>query len=266
MSISENKVSVMGLDGKEKELITIPHVFEIPPRLDLIERAVISTEAAMKQPQGRDPLAGKRNTAVSWHSGHGTGRTPRRQGSGYPGSRNGAFAPNTVGGRLAHPPRSEKVLIKRINKKERRLALLSAISATGRKDLILKRGHLINENLTLPIVIDDKIQTLKKTSQICEIFEKIGLSQELNRITEGVSIRSGKRKLRGHRLKKKKGPLIVIKEDFGIYKAARNIPGVEIVNIVKLNCNQLAPGTHAGRLVVWSQSAFQALQKIEVNL
>ena len=87
----EEKINVLGLDGKEKESIDLPEVFNVPIRLDLIERAVISIEAANKQPQGRDPLAGKRNSAQSWNTGFGVARVPRRKGSGYPDARGAAL-------------------------------------------------------------------------------------------------------------------------------------------------------------------------------
>ena len=156
------KVNVLGLDGKKKESIDLPKVFSIIPRLDLIERAVISTQAAQKQPQGRDPLAGKRNTALSWGTGFATARVPRIRGSGFMTSRNAGFAPGVVGGRLAHPPRAEKITVKRINKKEKHSALLSAISATEKHEFVIKRGHKIDEKTVLPIILDDKLQTIKK--------------------------------------------------------------------------------------------------------
>ncbi|MHA1718767.1 MAG: 50S ribosomal protein L4 [Promethearchaeota archaeon] len=259
------KINVLGLDGKKKGSIDLPNIFSIIPRLDLIERAVNSTQAAQKQPQGRDPLAGKRNTALSWGTGYATARVPRIRGSGFMTSRNAGFAPGVVGGRLAHPPRAEKIITKKINRKEKHLALLSAISATEKPDLVLKRGHKIDKKTSLPIVIDDKIQTIKKTTQIVEILHKIGLTEELERVKNNVSIRAGKGKRRGRKYKKRKGPLIVIKDNFGIYKAARNIPGVEIIKFENLNCNLLAPGTHCGRLTIWTQSAFNQLKKYEVN-
>lgn len=265
MANQKEKISILGLDGKEKESIDLPDVFSITPRLDLIKRAVISTEAAQKQPQGRNPLAGKRNTALSWGTGFASARVPRLRGSGYPGARSAAFAPGVVGGRVAHPPRAEKVTVKRINRKERQLALLSAISATEKRGLVQKRGHAIEKLSSLPIVIDDKLQTLKKTSQVIDVFEKVGLNDELARVKNSITIRAGKGKRRGRKYKKRRGPLVVIKENFGIYKAARNIPGVEVVKIDNLNCNLLAPGTHSGRLVIWTQSAFKSLNKYEVN-
>lgn len=261
-----NKINVYGLDGKKKSKVDMPKVFLITPRFDLIQRAVISTEAAQKQPQGRDPLAGKRNTGESWGTGFAAARVPRIRGSGFSTARNAGFVPGVVGGRLAHPPRAEKVLIKKINKKEKHLALLSAISATSKKDLVQKRGHAVSELDDLPIVIDDKFQTLKKTAQVIEIIEKIGLEQEISRVKGNVKIRAGKGKRRGRKYKKRKGPLIVIKEDFGIVKAARNIPGVEIVGVNNLSCSLLAPGTQCGRLTIWTQSAFNSLQNYEVNI
>ena len=90
------KINILGLDGKIKDTMDLPAVFSIIPRLDLIARAVISTEAAQKQPQGRDPLAGKRNSAEGWGTGQGTARVPRLKGSGYPNARNAAFAPGVL--------------------------------------------------------------------------------------------------------------------------------------------------------------------------
>ncbi len=260
------KINVYGLDGKAKGMVDMPKVFSITPRFDLIQRAVVSTEAAQKQPQGRDPLAGKRNTAKGWGTGFAAARVPRIRGSGFPSARNAAFAPGFLGGRLAHPPRAEKVLIKKINKKEKRLALLSAISATGQKKLVGERGHNVSSIDQLPIVIDDKFQTLKKTAQVIEIFEKLGLENEISRVKDTVKVRAGKGKRRGRKYKKRKGPLIVVKDNFGIVKAARNIPGIDIVNVDNLSCFLLAPGTQCGRLTIWTQSAFNSLQKYEVNM
>ena len=258
----EEKVIVYGLDGKEKETISLPPVFSINPRKDLISRAVRTIELNGKQPQGRDPLAGTKNTASSWGSGFGVARIPRRKGSGYPGARNAAFLPRAVGGRMALPPTSKKIFSKKMNSKEKKLALLNAISATGKKEWVQNRGHKIDKIQSFPLVIDDKIQTIKKTSNILEIFEKLGLIDDVNRAKKGRTIRAGKGKRRGRKYKKKKSILIVIKEDFGIFKAARNLSGVTVVNIKNLNTKNLAPGAFPGRLTLWVQSTFNSLNKL----
>ena len=258
-----NKISILGLDGKEKSTMDLPAVFTVKVRFDLIRRAVISAQAAAKQPQGRDHVAGKRNTAESQGTGLAQARIPRIKGTGFPSSHQAGFAPGTVKGRAAHPPKAEKILIKKINKKERKLALLSAISATGDKDIVAKRGHKVDGIENFPIVIDDKIQTIKKTAQVLDILSSLGMDGDLDRVKTGRSIRAGKGKRRGRKYKRKKGLLIVVKEDFGLYKGARNIPGVDIINIRNLACENLAPGTHCGRLTVWTQSAVKQLEEMK---
>jgi large subunit ribosomal protein L4e len=54
--------------------------------------------------------------------------------------------------------------------------------------------------------------------------------------------------------------LLVVERDEGIRRAARNIPGVEVVQARNLNVESLAPGTHPGRLTVWTESAIKALE------
>ena len=40
-------------------------------------------------------------------------------------------------------------------------------------------------------------------------------------------------------------------------KAARNIPGVEVCHVERLNLLQLCPGGHLGRFVIWTKDAFE---------
>jgi large subunit ribosomal protein L4e len=67
--------------------------------------------------------------------------------------------------------------------------------------------------------------------------------------------------MRGRGKKIGKGPLIVINEDKGVSKAARNLPGVDVTVLRNLNAELLAPGANAGRLVVWVKSAFTSLDE-----
>lgn len=48
----------------------------------------------------------------------------------------------------------------------------------------------------------------------------------------------------------------------GIRKAFRNIPGVDLMNINKINLLKLAPGGHVGRFVIWTKSAFEKLDAL----
>lgn len=42
----------------------------------------------------------------------------------------------------------------------------------------------------------------------------------------------------------------------------RNLPGVEVSSVERLNLLQLAPGGHMGRFVIFTKSAFDSLDKI----
>ncbi len=259
----EKKTTIYSLEASKKETIDRPKVFDIKPRKDLIQKANQSSQSRKKQAQGRDPKAGLRNTAVSWGSGHELSRAPRLKGSGYPTARNVGRVPFAKGGRAGHPIKVDKKLEKRINKKTKKFALISAISASGDRIWVENRGHIIEKIPEIPLVVDDKIQTIKKTDKIYSILSEFGLEQELSKIKESKKIRAGKGKRRGRKYKHRKGFLIVIKDDFGIVKASRNISGADIVKIDNLSIDNLAPGGHPGRLVLWTQSAFNELNKYE---
>jgi large subunit ribosomal protein L4e len=224
------------------------------------------TQSKNKQPQGRDREAGLKNVSEGWGTGYGRSRAPRRKGSGFPTSTNVGRVPFAKGGRRTHPIKSEKVGRKKINKKVNKISIISAISASGDKIWVKKRGHNIEKIPELPLVVDDKIQTIKKTETIYTALCNLGFKEELFKIRKSRKIRSGKGKGRGRRYKSKKGILIIIKDDFGIVKASRNIPGTDIIKLDNLSINKLAPGGVSGRLVLWSQSAFSQLNNYEVSI
>ncbi len=258
------KVNVYDLDGNKKNLVEIPQIFNVKPRRDLIQLASEVSSSKNKQVQGRDKRAGLRNTAKGWGTGHGMSRTPRIKGSGFPTSRNAGRVPFAKGGRRAHPIKTEKIIEKKINKKINKLSIISAISASGDLEWVKKRGHLIKNIPEIPLVIDDKIQTVKKTKFLFTILTELGLAEDLLRAKKGKKIRAGKGKRRGRKYKNKKSVLIVIKEDFGVIKASRNIPGLDIMKMENLSVAHLAPGGLPGRLILWTQSAFNDLQTYEV--
>ncbi|MBS7627495.1 50S ribosomal protein L4, partial [Candidatus Bathyarchaeota archaeon] len=153
-------VRVYNLDGKVVGRIRLPQIFRIPIRPDLIRRAVLALQSHRFQRKGRDPKAGMRTSAESVGVGRGLARVPRIHDS-----TRAAFAPMTVGGRLAHPPRAEKILTKKINKKERLLALASAVAATGSLELMTRRGHVASLK-GLPLVVSDELQSLKRAKDV----------------------------------------------------------------------------------------------------
>lgn len=256
------KIKTYTLKGKaSKESLDLPAQFHTPYRPDIIKRAVLAIQSRRRQPHGVDELAGKRNTAQSWQTGHGRSRMPRVKGSGTSAANKAGFAPGTVGGRVAHPPEARKVLLERINKNENRLAIRSAIAASSNPEFVKARGHRVEKVPHIPLIVSSRLETIETTKEVHETLTALGLGEDLERASNGRSIRAGKGKMRGRKMKTPKSLLIVVGEDKGIGKAARNLPGVDIAEVHGLNAELLAPGTHAGRLVVWTTSAIARLEK-----
>jgi large subunit ribosomal protein L4e len=256
--MAKKTAKVFSLEGKAVGKIELPRVFATPLRPDVIKRAVLAIQSNRLQPQGRDPMAGKRTTAESRGTGSGQARLPRRKTA----AARAAFAPGTVSGRQSHPPTSEKKIVKRIPKKEKRLALFSAIAATASKETVAKRGHSIEDLPQIPLVVSPELEGLKRTKEVEEALIRLGVLSEILRVRDSRKVRAGRGKSRGRKMKQAVGPLIVVTENKGIMKAAGNIPGVDVVAVTNLNPEILAPGTHPGRLTIWTSSAVEELAKL----
>ena len=254
----QKTAEIYDLQGKSTGKITLPKVFSTPLRPDVIKRAVLAIQSNRIQPQGRDPMAGKRTTAESRGTGLGLSRVPRIKGGGG----RAAFAPSTVGGRQPHPPRAEKNIVKNIPKKEAKLALTSAIAATAQKETVASRGHKIENVVQIPLIVDDAIEGLTKAKEVEAAFSSLGIEADITRVRDSRKIRAGKGKRRGRKMKQAIGPLIVVVDDKALVNAASNIPGVEVTTVTNLNTEMLAPGTHPGRLTVWTNGAIEKLNTL----
>jgi large subunit ribosomal protein L4e len=249
---------IFNLKGKSTTKTTLPTAFSTPLRPDVVKRAVLAIQSRRRQPQGRDPMAGKRTSAESRGTGMGMARIPRIKGGGG----TAAFAPGTVGGRQAHPPKAETKIVKRIPKKEARLALLSAIAATASKETVAQRGHEVEDVPQFPMIVTDEMEALTKTKEVEDVLLSLGVMLDIYRVKDSRGIRAGKGKHRGRKMKQAVGPLIVVAENRGITEAASNIPGLDVVTVKNLNTELLAPGTHMGRLTLWTNGAVEQLDKL----
>ncbi len=267
MAASDQKMTgkVIDLEGKEIESVDLPAVFNLPVREDIIARAYTALESHNKQRQGRDPLAGERTTAEAHNppTGQGISRIPRIKGERYSKSGMAGGVASVVSGRLPFPPRSEKVIRKEINKKERRLALACAIAATAKKDMVSRRNHVFTAEL--PIVVSDDLEKISKVKDLKNFLEAIGSRDELQRI----SVRARKRHVNLSSFRKSGvGPLFVVADDSIIGPALNSLGGVSVARANSLSVLDLAPGASAGRLTIWSKGALAALPKplIEVGV
>ncbi|MDD5417962.1 MAG: 50S ribosomal protein L4 [Candidatus Nanoarchaeia archaeon] len=265
--------------GKELKKIALPEQFKEEYRPDLIKKAVVAYQSSGKTPYGADPLAGLRKSSF-WHKRrqkkwrttytHGISRTPKkvlgRPGGGWANVMRfhmfrGATAPHTVGGRRAFPPQADKDILKRINKKENNKAICSAISASALPKIVELRSGYKN----VPVIFESKIESIDKTAKFEELLKKLGMENLLEKASE-KKVRAGKGKTRGRRYKKKIGPLVVVSENCPLLKSARNIAGVDSVKVDRLNPELLAPGTHAGRIVIWSEKAVEKMKEKRLYL
>lgn len=250
--------------GKAK----LPEQFSEPLRPDLIKRAVEALQSSRRQPYGTDPRAGKRYAAklrrrrrdFKGAYGKGISRVPRktmmRRGSQFIWT--GAFAPMTVGGYRAHPPKAYKVFAQKINDKERRKALRSALAATMARELVIARGHKIPQEY--PFIIPSDAEKISKTKEVVQLLKRLGFEQELERTSE-KKVRAGRGRLRGRRYKVRTGLLIVASQKCPLIKAARGIQGFDAVVYRELNAELLAPGRHPGRAALFTQAAIQEIAK-----
>lgn len=86
------------------------------------------------------------------------------------------------------------------------------------------------------------------------------MTDELVKVRKSKKIRTGKGKYRNSRYVMRKGPLIIYSEASKDVKlAARNLPGVDVCNVHRLNILQLAPGGHLGRFCIFTKDAFDEL-------
>ena len=244
------KAQVKSLDGAVSKNIELPEIFSEAYRPDLIKKAVMALQSTRRQPHGTDPFAGIRSSAVGWGSGRGSSHVPRIKN----GSR-AAKVPQAKGGREAHPPKVAKVLIKEINQKEKQKAFRSAVAASVNTELVRGRGHVFEGEV--PVVLEDKFESIGKTAEIITALTSAGVYNDVVKAKDSRKVRAGKGKLRGRRMKQRKSILIVTAEK--PLSAARNLSGVDAVTVDQLNVEHLAPGMLAGRLTVWTEGALTRL-------
>lgn len=261
-------MKIKDIEGKNAGEQKVPKQFEEAVNPDLIKRAVLAVQSSNRQSYGADPEAGKRVSAelsrrrhdYRGSYGHGISRVPRKIMSRRGTRMNwvGALAPGTVGGRKAHPPKTEKIWKKKINRKENKKAIRSALSASLNKEIVAKRGHKVPESY--PFFIDSKFEELAKTKDVIRSLHALGLGNELERSGKR-KIRAGKGKLRGRRYKKVRGPLLIVADECMLLKSAGNITGIKVIKINDINAELLAPGCAPGRLALFTKSAVEKLEK-----
>ena len=265
------------VEAKDGKAITLPEAFSSEVRPDIIRSAVHASRANRRQSYGhrehdgkRAPQPGMKHSVEWWGKGRGVSRIMRKTGQ-----KTGAQNPHTRGGRRAHGPKVDKDWSQKLNSKTRTVARNSAIAASCDSELVSSRGHKFEEGTRFPIIIDDYVESRDGTDEKYEIetiplqystrkfaamMDALGLADDLDRSKQGRTIRAGKGTMRGRKYRTPRSVLLVVAQKGGLDKAARNVPGVDVVTAKDLSAEDLAPGGDPGRLTVWTKAAIGALE------
>jgi large subunit ribosomal protein L4e len=261
------KSKVLDLEGKEKHLIELPKEFHSEIREDIVSKVLESKKT--QQPYSPSPVAGKQHAAKGkivhrrhvWRSGYGRGssRVPRKifsqRGSQF--NWEAAEVPQARGGMRAHPPKIAHFFKKlKINKKELKIAFVSALSATANPEYVSKKYSTLNSEknkINVPVIISlsEKI----KAKDLLNGLKKI-LGEELYQVgIKNKTIRAGKGKMRGRKYKSNAGMLFVIGNSEKLKTKSFEVKQVQELGIIDLAKGGL------GRLTVYTENAIKDLEK-----
>merc|ERR1712137_559810 len=242
--------------------IQLPAVFKAPIRPDIVSFVQQQMSLNRRQPYAVSRKAGHQTSAESWVTGRAVARIPRVRGGGTHRSGQAAYGNMCRGGRMFAPTKIWRRWHRKINVNQKRYALCSAIAASAIPSLVMSKGHLINDVPEMPLVVSDKVQEYTKTKQAVVLLRRLRAWADVSKVYKTRRFRAGKGKMRNRRRISKLGPLVIYGKDSGLTKAFRNIPGVDLISVSKLNLQKLAPGGHVGRFCIWTESAFDKLNDL----
>lgn len=252
--------NILETDGSNRSTITLPAVFETPYRPEVIQKVYNNLNSYTFQRQGRYPAAGQMVSAESRNTGLGIARIARARGEGFPRAGQAAGVASVRHGRLAHPPVSWKNIYKKVNKKEKLLALCSAIAATTNSELIQRRGHKIKNNLQLPIVVSNEIESVVKSKDLEKILFNLGLEEDLKR----TFIRRNKSYHKNSINRRSAlSVLILVGNDEKIGRLSNSLPGITVKSVKSVSVLDLAPGSKPVRLTIFSENAIKELTNLK---
>ncbi|EIM19261.1 hypothetical protein E3Q22_03506 [Wallemia mellicola] len=261
MSAARPTVNVHGGEASSSS-VPLPAVLTAPIRLDVVAAVHKSIAKNKRQPYAVSPQAGEQTSAESWGTGRAVARIPRVGGGGTHRSGQAAFGNMCRGGRMFAPTRVWRKWHVKVNQNQRRFAVVSALAGSSLPSLVLARGHRVEQLEEVPLVVPSSTESIQKTKQAIDLLKSVDAYDDVVKVSNSRGRRAGKGKYRNRRYRQRRGPLVVYDEDKGITKAFRNLPGVELCNVRRLNLLQLAPGGHIGRFIVWTEGAFKLLDEI----
>jgi len=246
--------------GKKKSEIALPELFDSPIREDISAKCFEAEKFALRQPYSTYDEAGKRHSASGtishqrhqWkgHYGKGISRLPRktmwRRGTQFFWI--GAEVSQTRGGRVSHPPKG-LYSSRKINQKERKIALSSALASSFSKDKIRQRYS--SQNIPESSAIIESVPS--KTKQLIASVKNIfGDSSEI--LERKKEVRRGKGKARGRKYKSNAGLLILTSDSEKVICSQ-----YEVKKVKSLSIKDMYP---LGRIVLYTQKAMDEISSL----
>jgi len=263
MAAARPLVTVQSIGSEEgPSQSSLPDVFLAPIRPDIVQFVHTNMRKNARQAYAVNTEAGHQHSAESWGTGRAVSRIPRVSGGGTSRAGQGAFGNMCRKGRMFAPTRTWRKWHRKINTNQKRYAVASALAASALPSLVLARGHKIADLPEVPLVVGNATEGLQKTKQAIAALQAVGAYTDVEKVRASRKLSAGKGKMRNRRHVQRLGPLVVYNEDKGITRAFRNLPGVDLAHVERLNLLQLAPGGHVGRFIVWTKGAFDRLNDI----
>lgn len=262
------QVQVYDVDNNKPKVVgnvAMPAVFSVRVRPDIVKTVVDRLQLSTRQAHGVKYDAGYQTAAQSWGTGRAVARVPRVPGGGSHRSGQAAFANFCRGGGMFGPKMVWRRWARKSTQTTRRHAQAFALSASGCTGLVLAKGHRITDVPELPLVVSDKVEDIVKTDELERFLIGLGLKPDLDRCCNSKKIRAGKGKGRNRKYRHARGPLIIQSKHNDLYKAARALEGVDVMNVERPITRLMAPGHRAGRMIVYTQSAFNKLSELYGN-
>jgi len=153
-----------------------------------------------------------------------------------------------------------------VNLNQKRAAVVSALAASALSSLVSARGHKISNIPEVPLVVSDSaFSGLEKTKNAVALLKALNAFEDVEHSKNSKKVRAGRGKSRNRRYVQRRGPLVVYDEAGPLNLAFRNLPGVEVQHVSRLNLLSLAPGGHLGRFIIWTKGAFARLDALYGN-
>eukprot|EP00924_Labyrinthula_sp_SR-Ha-C_P000842 augustus_masked-scaffold_7-processed-gene-5.14-mRNA-1 protein AED:0.03 eAED:0.03 QI:0/-1/0/1/-1/1/1/0/376 len=264
--MSRATVSVFSASKPEEIVSSVefPDVMRSPIRPDLIDIVHSQISNNRRQAYATKKGAGMDTAAESWGTGRAVSRIPRVPGGGTHRAGQGAFGNMCRGGRQFAPHKIWRKWHRATPLGARRYAVASAVAASAVPALVIARGHRVSQVPELPLVLSNNVSEFKKTKEAVALLSGLGLDEEVERVNTSRKIRTGKGKSRNRRYVQKKGILLItsLDEDRSFEKTFSNLRAVDIARVENISILDLAPGGHIGRLILWTETAFNKLNTI----